>query len=262
MATTCPATLDVPRLRAAIQSMYEEVAADPGGDFHFHRGLDYAVEFLCYDRAELESLPAETTSRFAGVANPLRSGPVAPGETVVDIGSGAGQDLLLAARRVGPTGRAIGVDMTAAMREVALRSAAAAGLGAIVEVRAGLAEQLPLADASADVVISNGVLNLAADKEAAFGEIARVLRPGGRLHLGDVVIAMELHMHERENVELWAGCVAGALLESELLALAARAGLGEGRIVERFDCYRGTPVETAVSRKLDVHAVNFSARKI
>ena len=262
MATTCPATLDVPRLRAAIQSMYEEVAADPGGDFHFHRGLDYAVDFLRYDRSELEALPAATTSRFAGVANPLRIGPIAPGETVVDIGSGAGQDLLLAARRTGPAGRAIGVDMTAAMREVALRSAAAAGLGAIVEVRAGLAEQLPLADAAADVVISNGVLNLAADKEAAFGEIARVLRPGGRLHLGDVVIAMELHMHERENVELWAGCVAGALLESELLALAARAGLGEGRIVERFDCYRGTPVEMTVSRKLDVHAVNFSARKV
>jgi SAM-dependent methyltransferase len=261
MAITCPTTLDVTRLKGAIQAMYEEVAADPGRDFHFHRGLDYACELLRYDRAELESLPPASTSRFAGVGNPLRIGPIEPGETVVDLGSGAGTDLLLAARRTGPSGRAIGVDMTAAMREVAIRSAAAAGLGGVVEVRAGLLESLPLADASVDVVISNGVINLAPDKERAFREIRRVLRPGGRLYLADVVVAVELHPHEREDVELWAGCVAGALLESELIALAARVGLADGRIVERFDCYRGTPVASKVSRKLDVHAVNLRAQR-
>ena len=262
MATTCPATFDAKGLRSAVQSMYEGVAADPLGDFHFHRGLDYAVEALRYDRNELESLPVETTSRFAGVANPHRIDGIAPGETVVDIGSGAGMDLLLAARRTGPAGRAIGIDMTGAMRAVAMRSAVAAGLDNVVTLCGAVAEALPLPDASVDCVISNGVLNLVLDKEAAVREIARVLRPGGRLYLADVVIAMELHTHEREDVALWAGCVGGALIETELVDLAIRAGLGAGRIVERFDCDRDTPVERKLSPKLNVHGVNFFAEKV
>ena len=262
MAATCPATLDVRKLRSAVQSMYEDVAAHPLGDFHFHRGIDYAVEALRYDRAELETLPDATTSRFAGVANPHRIGEIAPGETVVDIGSGAGMDLLLAARRTGPAGHAIGIDMTAAMRSVAMHSALVAGLEDVIELCGAVAEALPLPDGSVDCVISNGVINLVPDKEAVFREIARVLRPGGRLYLGDVVIAMKLHAHEREDMALWAGCVAGALVESELLELARLAGLAGGRIVERFDCYRDTPVERNLSPKLDVHGINFYAEKM
>jgi SAM-dependent methyltransferase len=262
MAATCPTTLDVRKLRSAVQSVYEKVVADPFGDFHFHRGLDYAVDALRYDRAELESLPEATTSRFAGVANPHRIGEIVPGETVVDIGSGAGMDLLLAARRTGPAGRAIGIDMTAAMRAVALRSAELAGLEDVIELCGAVAEALPLPDGSVDCVISNGVINLVPDKEAVFREIARVLRPGGRFYLGDVVLATELHAHEREDMALWAGCVGGALVESELLELAKRAGLAGGRIVERFECYRDTPVERKLSPKLDVHGVNFYAEKV
>ena len=138
------------------------------------------------------------------MANPHAIAPIEEGATAVDIGCGAGMDLLLAARRVGPAGRAIGVDMTPEMRERAAGAARAAGL-AQVEVRAGDAEALPLEDASVDVVLSNGVLNLTPDKEKAFAEIARVLRPGGRLQLGDIVVAVELSEAIRRDIDLWTG---------------------------------------------------------
>jgi arsenite methyltransferase len=152
----------------------------------------------------LAALPADCTASFAGVGNPHRIAPIRPGETVLDIGSGAGMDLLLAARRVGPAGRAIGVDMTDGMVERARQSAAAAGLRQ-VEVRKGDATRLPVQDASVDVVISNGVLNLVPEKEKAFSEIFRVLRPGGRLQLADVVVEVELTEDDRSNIDLWAG---------------------------------------------------------
>lgn len=204
MARTCPIGFDVTRLRAEVRATYERVVREPEGEFHFHRGMDFACESLGYDRAELATLPPETVASFAGVANPLRIGPIAPGERVLDIGSGAGTDLLLAARRVGPTGRVIGVDMTAAMRERATASAAKMGFSDFVEVREGTSEELPVDDASIDVIISNGVINLSPDKDAAFGEIWRVLVPGGRLYLGDVVVSRELTLQARSDVDLWA----------------------------------------------------------
>jgi arsenite methyltransferase len=204
MATSCPVDLDTIRLRAEISTIYARVAADPNGDFHFHRGPAYAAELLGYDAAELATLPAESTASFAGVSNPLAIAPLEAGATVVDIGSGAGMDLMLAARRVGPTGRAIGVDMTPAMIERARASARAAGIDNL-EIRQGDAQALPLDDASVDVVISNGVLNLTTDKVEAFGEIMRVLRPGGRLQLGDIVVESELSEGIRRDVDLWTG---------------------------------------------------------
>lgn len=203
MARTCPIGFDVARLREQVSATYDRVAHEPGGDFHFHRGMDYACELLGYDRAELEALPPETVAPFAGVANPLRIGPIEPGETVLDIGCGAGTDLLLAARRAGATGRAIGVDMTPAMRARAAASAASMGLDS-VEIRAGTAEDLPVDDASVDVVMSNGVINLSPDKDRAFREIWRVMKPGGRLYLGDVIVARELSLDARSDVDLWA----------------------------------------------------------
>jgi arsenite methyltransferase len=204
MATSCPVDLDTIRLRAEISTIYARVADDPSGDFHFHRGPKYAADLLGYDAAELATLPSESTAAFAGVSNPLAIAPLEAGAIVVDIGSGAGMDLMLAARRVGPTGRAIGVDMTPAMIERARGSARAAGIDNL-EIRQGDAQALPLDDASIDVVISNGVLNLTTDKVEAFSEIWRVLKPGGRLQLGDIVVESELSEGIRRDVDLWTG---------------------------------------------------------
>jgi ubiquinone/menaquinone biosynthesis C-methylase UbiE len=261
MATTCPVGFDVAALRAQVLATYDRVARDPGGDFHFHRGPRYAAKYLRYDAGELALLPAVCTVRFAGVGNPLRIGPIDLGETVLDHACGAGMDLLLAARRVGPQGHAIGVDMTPAMRDVATRAAAEAGVEATVAIRAGFFEHLPVDDESVDVVISNGVVNLAPDKSQVFAEIRRVLRPGGRLYLADVVVQRELKDDVRSNPDLWAACIAGALTEPELAELALASGFREPRITERFDCFRDTTAEAKVALDLHVQAVNFIARK-
>jgi len=261
MAMSCPVGFDVAGLRAQVLATYDRVARDPSGDFHFHRGARYAVDYLRYNADELALLPETCTARFAGVGNPLRIGPIHQGETVLDHACGAGMDLLLAARRVGPGGRAIGVDMTPAMQEVAATAAAEAGLGAVVAVRAGLFEQLPVEDQSIDVVISNGVVNLAPDKSRVFAEIHRVLRPGGRLYLADVVVQRELKYEVRNSPDLWAACIAGALPEPELAELALASQLREPRIMERFECFRDTTAEAKVARDLRVQAVNFFARK-
>jgi SAM-dependent methyltransferase len=204
MALVCPVDLDSLRLRREVQEMYSRVAVAPEGTFHFHRGPAYAAERLGYDAAELAALPAEVTESFAGIANPHAVAPIPAGATVLDIGCGAGTDLLLAARRVGTAGRAVGLDMTADMRERARAGARALGF-AQVEVLEGDATSLPLETASVDVVISNGVLNLVPEKERAFAEIARVLRPGGRLQLGDIVTGMELSEDIRRDIDLWTG---------------------------------------------------------
>src|SRR2546422_4638855 len=200
----CPVDLDSARLRREVREMYSRVARAPDGSFHFHRGPAYATEWLGYDATELTALPREVTQSFAGVGNPHVIAPLPAGSTVVDIGCGGGTDLLLAARRVGPTGRAIGVDMTADMRAQARAGARAAGF-TNVEVLEGDATHLPLDDASVDVVISNGVLNLVPEKDRAFAEIARVLRPGGRLQIADIVTGVELSPEIRRDIELWTG---------------------------------------------------------
>lgn len=204
MAVACPIDLDTRKLRQEIQSIYARVASDPSGEFHFHRGAEYAAEFLGYDRAALARLPQESTASFAGVANPHLIDPIREGETVVDIGCGAGMDLLLAAQSVGAGGRAIGIDMTEAMAEKARASARAARLDN-VEVRLGDALSLPVADESVDVVISNGVLNLTPDKSVAFAEVFRVLRPGGRFLYADIMVGNELSESIRRDIDLWTG---------------------------------------------------------
>jgi arsenite methyltransferase len=204
MAIACPVDLDTLKLRAEIQSIYARVATEPSGEFHFHRGPAYAAEMLGYDATALATLPADTTASFAGVANPHLLGPISPGATVVDIGCGAGMDLLLAARTVGPSGRAIGIDMTEAMADRARTGARTIRLDN-VEVRVGDALSLPVESESVDFVISNGVLNLTPDKQEAFGEVFRILKPGGRFLYGDIVVASELSESIRRNIDLWTG---------------------------------------------------------
>jgi arsenite methyltransferase len=204
VAVVCPIDLDKARLRAEVQTMYSRVAAAPDGEFHFHRGPVYASTRLGYDAAELAALPLDVTSSFAGVGNPHAVDRIPAGAVVVDIGCGAGTDLLVAATRTGPTGRAIGVDMTEAMRRRATEGAAACGL-TNVDIRPGDATRLPIDDASVDVVISNGVLNLVPEKERAVAEIARILKPGGRVQIADIVIGEILPDSALRDIDLWTG---------------------------------------------------------
>lgn len=204
MALTCPVNFEVNKLRDLVRMEYDRVAREPRGKFHFHRGPEYAAGMLRYDPDELALIPAASTASFAGVGNPHRVGIIVPGETVLDVGCGAGMDLLLAARRTGPRGHVIGVDMTPAMLEIVRRSALKIGLWENVEARRGYTESLPVESEIVDVVISNGVLNLSPDKLSAFREIFRVLRPGGRLYLADVVVQRELSVAARSDVVLWA----------------------------------------------------------
>lgn len=204
MASSCPITLDVEQLRREVSVIYARVADDPEGDFHFHRGPEYAVSWLGYDAAALAAIPAANTASFAGVGNPHCVAPIEAGETVLDIGCGAGTDLLLAANRVGPRGTAIGVDMTPAMAERARAGARAMGFDH-VEIRVGDALELPVQSGTIDVVISNGVINLTPDKDRAYAEAFRVLEPGGRFQLADIVVANELSEAIRGDIDLWTG---------------------------------------------------------
>ncbi len=204
MSLSTPTGFDFERLRAEVRATYRRVAIDPQDIYHFHRGAAYAALYLGYRRVALDSLPKAALESFAGVGNPHRLGFIEEGSTVLDIGCGSGTDLLLAARAVGRSGRAIGVDVTPSMRALARRTAREARMDMQVDIRPGLAEDLPVNDASVDVVISNGVLNLTPDKHRAFSEIRRVLKPGGRLHLADVALDIDLHEHERMDAHLWA----------------------------------------------------------
>jgi arsenite methyltransferase len=204
MTLTCPVDLDSLRLRREVQEMYSRVAVAPDGSFHFHRGPEYAIGWLGYDAAELSALPPEVTNAFAGIGNPHAIAPLGAGLSVLDVGSGSGTDLLLAARHVGPSGRAIGIDMAAEMRGRAQAGAQQCDLRH-VEVLEGDATHLPVENASIDIVISNGVLNLVPEKDHAFAEIARVLRPGGRLQIADIVTGVELSESIRRDIDLWTG---------------------------------------------------------
>lgn len=204
MALMCPIDLDVATLRNEIRMMYGRVAVDPDGEFHFHRGPAYAADRLGYDQHELMQLPSTVTASFAGVGNPHAIAPIERDAVVLDIGCGTGTDLLLAARKVGANGRARGIDMTIAMRERALAGAQSSGLRN-VDVRDGDATNLPVEDSTVDVVISNGVLNLVPDKTRAVREIARVLKPGGRVQIADIVIGEVLPDSALRDIDLWTG---------------------------------------------------------
>jgi arsenite methyltransferase len=200
-ATDIP--VDVEVLRDEIRKTYTEVSTDQDQEFIFPTGRAWAQE-LGYPEAELSRVPDATVESFAGVANHWLLGRIDPGSVVLDLGCGAGTDLLMAAQMTGRAGRVIGVDMTASMLERARMSADEMGLGN-VEVHEALIEALPLDDASVDVVISNGVIDLVPDKDAVLDEIDRVLRPGGRLQVADVIIHNEVSEDARKRIDLWTG---------------------------------------------------------
>jgi len=203
MSSTSDVLVDAGALRDQVREKYRAVATDPAGPFHFHTGRDLARR-LGYDAGAVAALPDSAVESFAGVANPFQLRRPAPGERVVDIGSGAGFDSFLAAQQVGPDGQIIGVDMTPEMLDKSTATAAELRLEQ-VEFRAGLAEALPVDDGWADVVISNGVINLCADKRAVLSEIRRVLKPGGWLQFADIANGRPVPEGALRDIDLWTG---------------------------------------------------------
>jgi arsenite methyltransferase len=201
MATSV--AIDLDQLRSAIQDEYTEVASCPWKGFHFHTGR-FLADRLGYPAGRVASLPDSVVESFAGVGNPFSWGDLAPGEHVVDLGSGAGFDALLAAQMVGEAGRVIGIDMTPAMLTKARANAQLLGQTNI-EFREGLLEALPVADDSVDVVISNGVINLCPDKATVLGEAFRVLKPGGRLQVADIIVGKAVPDGAKQDIALWTG---------------------------------------------------------
>lgn len=215
--------VDEDHLERAIKEMYTEVATNPGGDFHFLTGRSLA-EALGYDPALLDRIPAEAVESFAGVGHYFDLVGLQEGESVVDLGSGSGTDLFCAAVQVGPTGRAIGVDMTPAQLAKARRLRDSGGLDHVELVESRI-ESVPLPDGVADCVVSNGVINLAPDKGSVFREVARILRPGGRLALADIVSGRPLVGRTRRNTDLWAACIGGAIPQESYVEAIEGAGL-------------------------------------
>ena len=245
----------------AVRRMYTDVATMPEREFHFPTGRR-ACEFVGYPADQLDRLPVSAVESFAGVGDPFAAAVIRPGDTVLDIGSGSGTDALIAAALVGPQGRVISLDLTAAMRDKLRANAAAAGV-AHLEVLAGNAEALPLPQASVDVVTSNGVLNLVPDKARAIGEVARVLRAGGRVQLADIVVRSLPSESCRAHPELWAECIVGATTAESYVSSFERAGLCDVEVLNRSDYFSGSgnPETRRVAGSFGAHAMVLRARK-
>ena len=190
-------------LREEVRKEYADVALDPHKGYHFHTGRA-AADRLDYDTSLYSGVPEENMASFAGTGNPFMLGQINPGEIVVDVGSGSGFDSLIASKMVGLEGKVVGIDMTDEMLNKARAGAEAMG-AAHVEFRQGFAENLPLPDGYADVVISNGVLNLTLDKVKTLSEWVRILKPGGRLYIGDILVTKAIPPAALDDISLWTG---------------------------------------------------------
>lgn len=221
---------DTDTTRQKVSEAYAKTVTTPSDSCCDPKGV--AVQWGGYARAELDLLPADAVSNALGCGDPLAFAGVQAGQTLVDLGSGAGIDILIAARRVGPTGHVIGIDMTDEMLERARANIAEAGFDN-VEVRKGIIEDMPVESGTVDWVISNCVINLSPEKDRVFAEIARLLKPGGRMLVSDIV-AEELPAELRENEALYNSCIAGAISESDYVAGLTRAGLTDVRVEGRI----------------------------
>ena len=258
MSAQVEPVVDTGELRDHIRAMYREVAEKPDGDFHFELGRPVA-ERLGYPSEWLDAVPPDALASFAGVGHMLDLAAIEPGDTVLDLGSGSGTDAFVAAHLTGPTGRVIGVDMTAAQLAKARRLRDGSGLEHVRFVE-GLIEAPPVDAESVDVVISNGVVNLAPDKDAAFGAAAQALRPGGCLAIADIVSARELVERTRRNVALWAACIAGAVPREDYLGAIEAAGLRVETVRDNAYAFLSPRARTAAD-KYGVTSVTVLATK-
>lgn len=240
---------------AAVQDMYTAVARNPDDHFHFPTGRAAALE-IGYPAEEVDRLPDAVRASFAGVGHPFTARTIRRGDTVLDVGAGSGNDSLIAADMVGPEGRVVALDLTAAMTRKLRENAAAAGVDQIDVVR-GSAERLPLASESVDVVTSNGALNLVPDKRAAVREMFRVLRPGGRLQIADIVIDRPVTVDCHTDPRLWVECVVGATVDEDFIHLFRDAGFEDIEIQRTLDYFALSP--SAQTREI---AGSFGARSI
>lgn len=238
----------------AVEQMYTDVATQPERTFHFPTGR-LACLFVGYPAEWLDRVPAAATESFAGVGYPFAAAVIQEGDIVLDIGSGSGTDSLIASLLAGQRGAVYGLDMTPAMREKLRRNATMMD-AKNVHVLAGNAEQIPLPSASVDVVTSNGVLNLVPDKQAAFAEIARVLKPGGKLQIADIALRVPVSEKSRSDPKLWAECVVGAVVEDDYLAQLRAAGL-DIEVISQMDYFKGSISESTrrAAHGLGAHAV-------
>jgi SAM-dependent methyltransferase len=238
----------------AVAEMYTDVAQHPLKGFHFPTGR-LACLFVGYPAAQLDRIPGTASESFAGVGYPFAAEVMREGDVVLDIGSGAGTDTLIASLLVGPPGKVYGLDMTPAMLQKLGSNVASMG-ARNVEPLAGNAEEIPLADASIDVVTSNGVLNLVPDKPRAFAEIVRVLKPGGRVQISDISLGKPVSEKARSDPKLWAECVVGAVLEDDYIGMLRAAGLSI-EVLSRLDYFAGSASEGTrrAARGLGAHTV-------
>jgi len=257
MATSV--TFDPKELEAKVKAMYRSVAEDPHGEFHFEMGRALA-ERLGYPPSDLDRIPAEAIESFAGVGYYFHLAAIEEGETVVDLGSGSGMDTFIAALKVGPRGKVIGVDMTDEQRAKAERLRDRDGFANVTYLK-GYIDNVPAPSASADVVISNGVINLATDKAAVFREAARLLKPGGRLALSDIVTEVQLPESIVCNSTLWAACIGGAAQQDNYRRHIEAAGLALMEVQDNPAYQFISENAKGASRKYGVKSISLLARK-
>lgn len=257
MGNTAPVNRS--ELETKVQDMYRQVALNPEGEFHFEMGRALA-ERLGYSPADLDRIPREAIASFAGVGYYFDLAGLTEGERVLDLGSGSGMDSFVAALKVGSVGQVVGVDMTDAQRLKAERLRDASGMRNVTFMK-GYIESLPVERASFDAVISNGVINLSPDKATVFREVARVLKPGGRLVLADIVTEVQLPDGIVCNATLWAACIGGAMRQDDYRSVIEAAGL-RVRAVQDNPRYRFISENAqAASRKFGVKSVSLVADK-
>jgi SAM-dependent methyltransferase len=247
-------------VKVAVQRLYTDVAERPRGVFHFPVGRE-GTRVAGYLDEELDKIPATAVESFAGVGYPHKTNSIKEGDTVLDVGSGSGTDLLVAAIRTGPRGRVTGLDMTDAMIEKARSNIEKSGLKSAKVVK-GEATNIPLGDGSIDVVTSNGVLNLVPDKQKAFSEIFRVLKQGGRLQLADIVTSEDVQAACGIVPQLWADCIGGASVEKDYLDMIRKAGFSDVEVVDRIDYFASSPESVRrLTKTFGAESVVISARK-
>ncbi len=252
-------TVDRSALESKVKSMYSDVAENPRGEFHFEMGRAMA-ERLGYSPQDLDRIPAEAAESFAGVGHFFHLANLRAGERIVDLGSGSGMDSFLAALKVGPTGAVFGVDMTDAQLAKASRLAEQRGLRTTT-FRKGYIEETGLPDGSFDCVISNGVINLAADKARVFREAARLLKSGGRLAIADIVTEQPLPENVVCNADLWAACIGGAAQQLDYRSAIEAAGLTVERVEDNVEYRFISDRARKATAKWGVKSVSILARK-